>query len=401
MIEIPNNDPDFVKNLTKKRREKKIDAAIAYLLKQLENDCFQAEYTIDGSFPTDLAKEVARLFLAKGYNAYIFKSRNDSVLECNFRMYLCISRVPKTEYESRRVNMVCDIGLEEAKKTAIKNELRREVEHGKEAWREFWGDSAAVDLAERLEFLYEKDTKKSSVYWNSPSDDIQRSTDLPRVLDYDTQGWTEEYEAWGVKMITRAVEAGCTDATSVENWIRREVDKNSNNNALHEPWLEFVASDVAHDPAWRNFWGDAATVNLATRLMSTYETYRGKSSVYWTSPSKELYRSIDLPRPDGCETEGWTDDYQAWGVFMISKAIRSGCTDAISIENWIRRSCGEVINEKQKAELSQEQVREFILKRCKDCLSYAPMILPEVISYLECEKSGDWSGWKLTGEAKR
>lgn len=288
MIEIPNNDPNFVKNLANKRKEKKIDAVLAVLLRQLENDGFQAEYTIDGRFPEDLAKEVARLFLTKGYSAYIFKTRDDAGPECNSRTYLCISRVPKTESESRLVKMICDIGLEEAKKTALKNELRREVEPGKEAWREFWGDSAAVDLAERLEFVYEKDTKKSSVYWNSPSKDIQRSTDLPRVSDYDTEGWTEEYEAWGVKMITKAVEAGCTDATSVENWIRREVD------GFHGKYLD-----------------------------------SGKDK----TPS-------------------------------------------------------------------QESVREFILERCKDCVGYAPMILPEVIAYLECEKTDDWSGWKPTGEAK-
>lgn len=42
---------------------------------------------------------------------------------------------------------------------------------------------------------------------------------------------------------------------------------------------------------------------------------------------------------------------------------------------------------------SQEKIREFLIERCKQCTAYAPMILPEVVAYLESEKSGDWSGW--------
>jgi len=45
--------------------------------------------------------------------------------------------------------------------------------------------------------------------------------------------------------------------------------------------------------------------------------------------------------------------------------------------------------------MEQSEVRKFLLERCKDCMPYAPMILPEVIAYLECEISGDWSGWHV------
>ena len=88
-----------------------------------------------------------------------------------------------------------------------------------DAWRKYWGDDAEYDITEDMEPVYEKSTKKSCVYWNSPKDGIARSTDLPRSEDYDTEGWTTEFEDWGVLMVSKAIENGCNDVESVMTWI--------------------------------------------------------------------------------------------------------------------------------------------------------------------------------------
>ena len=82
-----------------------------------------------------------------------------------------------------------------------------------------WGDDAEYDINEDMEPVYEKSTNKSCVYWNSPKDGIDRSTDLPRSEDYNTEGWTTEFEHWGVLMVTKAIENGCKDVESVMTWI--------------------------------------------------------------------------------------------------------------------------------------------------------------------------------------
>ena len=87
------------------------------------------------------------------------------------------------------------------------------------AWRKYWGDDAEYDITEDMETVYEKSKNKSCVYWNSPKDGITRSTDLPRSEDYDTEGWTTEFEDWGVLMVSKAIENGCNDVESVMTWI--------------------------------------------------------------------------------------------------------------------------------------------------------------------------------------
>lgn len=87
-------------------------------------------------------------------------------------------------------------------------------------WRKYWGDDAEYDITEDMEPVYEKSQHKSCVYWNSPKDGITRSTDLPRSEDYDTEGWTVEFEDWGISMVNKAIENGCNDVESVKNWIK-------------------------------------------------------------------------------------------------------------------------------------------------------------------------------------
>lgn len=95
-----------------------------------------------------------------------------------------------------------------------------EVYGGFEAWRNYWGDDAEYDITEDMETVYEKSKNKSCVYWNSPKDSIILSKDLPRSEDYDTEGWTDEFEDWGITMTNKAIENGCNDVESVKNWIK-------------------------------------------------------------------------------------------------------------------------------------------------------------------------------------
>ena len=95
-----------------------------------------------------------------------------------------------------------------------------EVHVSCESWRNYWGDDAEYDITEDMETVYEKSKHKSCVYWNSPKDGITRSTDLPRSEDYDTEGWTDEFEDWGMSMVNKAIENGCNDVESVKNWIK-------------------------------------------------------------------------------------------------------------------------------------------------------------------------------------
>lgn len=90
-------------------------------------------------------------------------------------------------------------------------------------WNEIWGwDHYAIydDIMNEIELCYENKTKKSCVYWNSPNDKIIRSTDLPRSEDYDTEGWTEEFEVWGTNEMIKACESGCENVGEVIDWIK-------------------------------------------------------------------------------------------------------------------------------------------------------------------------------------
>lgn len=90
-------------------------------------------------------------------------------------------------------------------------------------WNAIWGwDHYAIydDIMQELEPYYEKETKKSCVYWNSTEDNITRSTDLPRSEDYDTEGWTDEFDEWGTIKMLKACESGCENVGDVINWIK-------------------------------------------------------------------------------------------------------------------------------------------------------------------------------------
>lgn len=81
------------------------------------------------------------------------------------------------------------------------------------------------DISRNLEQAYERNVGKSCVNWLYPDNgdgDVCHDT-LPRPADYDTNGYTEEFEKWITDIIAKAVvEGGCDTQKKVADFIRKE-----------------------------------------------------------------------------------------------------------------------------------------------------------------------------------
>lgn len=95
-----------------------------------------------------------------------------------------------------------------------------------EKWEQYWGGDAPYDVAGDLEDTYESETGKSAVLWTAeekggvPTDDLKS-----RPEEYVTHGYTCEFETWGQKVCTEAIEAGCADANAVEEYVMKHHGK--------------------------------------------------------------------------------------------------------------------------------------------------------------------------------
>lgn len=94
-------------------------------------------------------------------------------------------------------------------------------------WEQYWGSDAPYDVAQDLEETYETDTGKSCVLWTAdkeigetPSDDL-----ATRPEEFSTHGYTDEFEEWGKRVCTEAIEAGCADANAVEEYVMKHHGK--------------------------------------------------------------------------------------------------------------------------------------------------------------------------------
>lgn len=94
-------------------------------------------------------------------------------------------------------------------------------------WEEYWGGDAPYDVAQDLENTYEDETGKSCVLWTAdkeigetPSDDL-----ATRPEEFLTHGYTDDFEEWGIRVCTEAIEAGCADANAVEEYVMKHHGK--------------------------------------------------------------------------------------------------------------------------------------------------------------------------------
>ena len=80
------------------------------------------------------------------------------------------------------------------------------------------------DIANNMEDSYEHKTGKSCVNWHDPANDDGDwcHATLPRPKNYESNGYTEEFENWATNIIVKAVlEAGCETQKKVADFIRK------------------------------------------------------------------------------------------------------------------------------------------------------------------------------------
>ena len=84
---------------------------------------------------------------------------------------------------------------------------------------EFWG--GVRDVASETEDHYEATHGASAVYWTSDQDGVAVPTDAlaGRPNEYETHGYTSDYEGWGQETVRAALQAGCRTQAAVLDYM--------------------------------------------------------------------------------------------------------------------------------------------------------------------------------------
>ena len=129
---------------------------------------------------------------------------------------------PSFDFHSRKED---DDGFEDCSLKECRETLAnwdKELEDEALLYLDFGGDKCRANLSYDLWDFYEGKFGKSAVYWTDGEKHDMCEEVKGRPVEYDTQGWTDDYFTWEVKSIIEALEAGKEEPDEVLAFIKEE-----------------------------------------------------------------------------------------------------------------------------------------------------------------------------------